>query len=165
MNKRGFATVLMFVTWFSFAASCVASGSESHNRSITFSVKSKAEPFTQFELDQINRKIAGELSKSLNNGSSSVFCCWLSIRDTKMLIDVTEHFEATLSIDIENYGINIQESESLYYIIFEERYKIENQYKERDAWWPGTSKEELPTYGYKVDRTTLRILDFTELPR
>lgn len=129
------------------------------------SIDGKVERFTQYELDVAFKRISASQEKLADPEDRYDICCILLYKDMKLLVKIFEHFMENNEKNIDDYGVLVQENEVEYIVHFGERYKEENQFFARDAWWPGTSEAPLSTYRYRVDRETLEILEFQEFPQ
>ena len=129
------------------------------------SVGQKTERLTQFEIDVIFRRDANEDVKALDVQKALYACCTLFGNDIEMIKKVSDHFKANTYQDIDQYGIIIQENERHYVIHFWGRYKEENQFFENGTWHPNVDdRGAVSEYGYIVDRQTLEIISFVEVP-
>jgi hypothetical protein len=144
---------------------CAAAGTPPESVTIMQQTAGKSERFTQFELDVAFRKQAREDARALNPGKDLSVCCVVFPSDIEMLGKVLAHFKKHVSADVDGYGILVQEDEGNYIVSFWERYRESTQYQIDGFWYPGISEDGLRQYSYLVDRRTLEILEFVEVPR
>lgn len=148
----------------SLLLACVNTSNASDPATITQQTAGKSERFTQFELDVAFRKQIGFEATSDKKDEKTYYCCALFYNDMKMLSKVLFHFEEHISEDVNKYGFVVQENEKHYIVVFSERYREPTQYLAGGYWTPGISDPGLWLYSYLVDRNTLEILEFTEVP-
>ena len=148
----------------SLLLACVNTGNASDPLSPTQQTAGKSERFSQFELDIAFRKQIGFEATFDKKDEQTFYCCALFYNDVKTLSKVFAHFEKHVSEDPNNYGLIVQENEKHYIVIFSERYRESTQYLAGGYWTPGISDPGLRLYSYLVDRKTLEILEFIEVP-
>jgi hypothetical protein len=143
---------------------CVAAGTPPEPVIIMQQTAGKSERFTQFELDVAFRKQERENARAYNPKKNVDVCCVVFPSDIEMLGKVLAHFREHVSADVDGYGILVQEDEEHYIVSFRERYRESTQYLLDGFWIPGIRGPGLEQYAYLVDRNTLEILEFIEVP-
>ena len=131
---------------------------------ITQQTAGKTERFTQFELDVAFRKQAREDARASDPKEKLSVCCVVFPSDIEMLGKVLAHFKEHVSADVDGYGILVREVAGHYIVSFSERYRESTQYLIDGFWHPGIREAGLSQYVYLVDRNTLEILEFREVP-
>lgn len=156
--------ILLFCFVYSLLLACVNTNNSSDMAVITQQTAGKSERFSQFDLDVAFRKQIGFEATSEKKDEKTHYCCTLFYNDLKMLSKIIVHFEERVSENVNNYGVVVQENEKYYIVVFSERYRESTQYLAGGYWTPGISEPGLRAYSYVVDRNTLEILEFTEVP-
>lgn len=124
----------------------------------------KVEPFSPVELDIAFRKQAVENSKIISRDGDLIACCVVFYKDFKLLEIVFEHFQSNVEANISAYGVVLLEDNQHYVLSFEERYTKSIEDQAEGFWYPTISDVSPVGYRYVVDRETLEILEFNEIP-
>jgi len=143
---------------------CAAAETPPEPVTITQQTPGRTERFTQFELDVAFRKQERANARAFNPETKDGVCCVVFPSDIEMLGKVLAHFKEHVSADVDDYGILVLEDAEHYVVSVSERYRESTQYLIDGFWHPGISKPGLRQYVYLVDRNTLEILEFREVP-
>jgi hypothetical protein len=163
MLKNRYKKVIVFFMSL-LVLGCVGASNASDPVIIMQQTAGQSERFTQFELDVAFRTQAREDEKALDPENKYNVCCVLFYDDVKMLANVFTHFEENFDANVNDYGVIVQENDKYYIVTFSERYRESMQVLVDGFWNPGISDSAFGVYSYLVDRKTLEILEFTEMP-
>ena len=163
MNTKLSRTASLFLTPI-LLLSCASADDKQKSITISQQTAGQSERFSQYELDVAYRKQAREDTRAYNSKGILNVCCVVFYHDIKMLEKVSAHFHENVEDDINLYGIVVQENEDHYVVQFWERYRTSTQYEIDGFWHAGVSDSEVPQYAYLVDRKTLEILEFKNVP-